>query len=279
MKAASTRDEWNARVGSAIRYAPILFLLLGTFACLGLGQTLPATDSGNQNVRDCLDGFATCNRSLLTEAQASEIAELKYDENLRGCLTGYYPCDVTSLTARDAEKVAQVQRRRNLLACEINLESCDKALLSPLEVTEVKSELAQVQVLKREHNLLACQIGDPSCDGSLLTPFQLNEVSSVAYQINFLACKTGQGFCEDSLLKPGDRRLVAEALARRNALSGYAEDEMSRHATSTATTDWEAETERAVGRTGQQSGGASHASASAHRRHDEAGAERVRIGD
>ena len=72
-----------------MRYALLGPLLLSTLVSLAFAQIVGTSDSGDQNLRDCVDGFATCNRSLLTESQVHEIDELHYEENLRGCLTGY----------------------------------------------------------------------------------------------------------------------------------------------------------------------------------------------
>ena len=68
-----------------MRYALLTSLFLGAVVSLGCAQselahTTGTSDKGDQNLRDCADGFATCNRSLLTEFQANEIDELH--ENL-----------------------------------------------------------------------------------------------------------------------------------------------------------------------------------------------------
>jgi hypothetical protein len=99
-----------------------------------------------------VDGFATCNRSLLTKAQASQIAELQYDENLRGCLTGYSECDHSMLSVTDAKEVATLGERRSLLACETGLGICDKSLLTP-------SEIDKVAGIENERNQLNCETG------------------------------------------------------------------------------------------------------------------------
>jgi hypothetical protein len=78
-------------------------LLVGVLVCPAFAQTAGSSDSSSQNVRDCLDGFETCNQSLLTKAQASEITDLHHDQNLWGCLTGYGDCDHSTLTAQESK--------------------------------------------------------------------------------------------------------------------------------------------------------------------------------
>ena len=54
------------------RTVVVLFVLFGIFVGHGFSQT-PSTASRAQNLRDCMDGFGTCDRSLLTNTQATPV--------------------------------------------------------------------------------------------------------------------------------------------------------------------------------------------------------------
>ena len=113
------------------RMVVLVFVLLGILACQGFSQTSAAATSGTQNLRDCMDGFGTCDRSLLTNTQAAQIADLQHDQNLRACLSGYGECNRSALTAGESKEVATFEQRRNALTCETTTGGCEKSLLAP----------------------------------------------------------------------------------------------------------------------------------------------------
>ena len=72
--------------------ALVIALLLGVVGGYAFAQIGGTASSRAQNLRDCIDGFETCNRSLLTSAQASQVANLQHEQNLWVCLTGIGEC-------------------------------------------------------------------------------------------------------------------------------------------------------------------------------------------
>jgi len=77
----------------------LLFLWFGGLTCAGYAQS----DDANriQNLRNCLDGLGTCDHSLLTPAQAKQIAEQQHDRDLARCLSGFGDCSDSALTASE----------------------------------------------------------------------------------------------------------------------------------------------------------------------------------
>jgi len=67
---------------SVAQGALVVFLLFGAFVAQAFAQTAATTCRSNQNLRDCVDGFETCDHSLLTNTQAGQIADLQRDQNL-----------------------------------------------------------------------------------------------------------------------------------------------------------------------------------------------------
>ncbi len=104
-----------------MRRAFVISLLLAVVGGYGFAQIGGTASSRGQNLRDCIDGFETCNRSLLTSAQASQLADLQHEQNLWVCLTGIGECAHSTLTAGESKEVATLEQRRNVLACETTI--------------------------------------------------------------------------------------------------------------------------------------------------------------
>jgi hypothetical protein len=79
----------------------VISLLLALVGGYGFAQTDGTASSRARNLRDCIDGFGTCDRSQLTSAQASQLANLQHEQNLWVCLTGNGECTHSMLTARE----------------------------------------------------------------------------------------------------------------------------------------------------------------------------------
>lgn len=91
-----------------MKYVVLLTVLSSALACAGLAQSSDSERS--QNLRNCLDGIGPCDASLLTTAQARQIASLQHDRNLSWCLTGEGGCNHSLLTPTEAKQVAETQR-------------------------------------------------------------------------------------------------------------------------------------------------------------------------
>ena len=48
------------------RIVTILLVLFGVFVCEGFGQLSHLSGNKAQNLRDCIDGFETCDHALLS---------------------------------------------------------------------------------------------------------------------------------------------------------------------------------------------------------------------
>jgi hypothetical protein len=119
----------------------IFFVVFASFVYAVSGQTSPTAGNKEQNLRDCLDGFEACDRSMLTNEQARQISDLQHDQNLWVCFTGNGECDHSGLSPEESKNVATVEQRRNALACETTIGICDQALLTPSQTETV----AQIQ--------------------------------------------------------------------------------------------------------------------------------------
>jgi len=163
------------------------------FPCRNSAQAVGAVSLQEQNLRNCLYGIETCDRSQLTVAQASQISNLMHDRNLMKCLMGYEECDHSLLAPSEELEATNMAHDRNLLACETTLGICDKTLLRP-------TEAAKVARVEKEQNQLDCETGMGSCDYSLLTASEVVLVRALNHEHDFLACKTGANVCDDRLL-------------------------------------------------------------------------------
>jgi hypothetical protein len=153
-----------------IKRAAVISILAAAPASAAFAQANNPEKS--QNLRDCLVGFLTCNHSLLTPDQATQIAAIERDRNRWNCLTGYGICDRSQLSPTEARDVADSEHRRNLLACKTTIGICDQSLLTP-------SEAAAVAKIDKQRNLLNCETGAGLCDHTSLTPSEAEEVKNL----------------------------------------------------------------------------------------------------
>jgi hypothetical protein len=118
------------------------------------------------NLQNCLDGLTySCDRRLLSEADAIQVAVSDYQRNVRNCLDGLtYSCDRRLLSGSDAQQVAASDYRRNLRNCLDGLTySCNRHMLSEVDV-------GQVVASDYQRNLQNCLQGlTYSCDQSYLS--------------------------------------------------------------------------------------------------------------
>lgn len=94
----------------------ILLFFFSGLATVAFGQ--PTTDAKQENIQNCLDGLGSCNRSLLTPPQASQLASVQHDQNLWTCFSGYGNCNQSLLTSDELREVREYTKRENLFSCE-----------------------------------------------------------------------------------------------------------------------------------------------------------------
>jgi hypothetical protein len=65
----------------------------------------------------CQTGGPLCRRSLLTPAEAAEVAAIEHQRDVLACRSDVGYCDRSLLSASEAKEVANAKRHRNALAC------------------------------------------------------------------------------------------------------------------------------------------------------------------
>jgi hypothetical protein len=122
-----------------------------------------------QNLAQCLNGYATCDRSLLTPDQTEQVHRSDLSRNLQACLNGYATCDRRLLASDQTEQVHRSDLSRNLQACLNGYATCDRRILTSDQTEQVhRSDLSR--------NLQACLNGYVTCDRRILTPEELADV-------------------------------------------------------------------------------------------------------
>src|ERR1700730_9841133 len=97
--------------GCVKRRAIITALLLSGFLAAVASAQHRDVDQA-QNLRNCMEGFGACDRSLLTSLTASEIetvTKIEKDRNRLNCETGF-ACDHTLLGSSEAMEVVELWR-------------------------------------------------------------------------------------------------------------------------------------------------------------------------
>src|SRR5260370_33731087 len=84
-------------------------LLLAVLGCLSLPCLLAsaqATDR-DQNLSACKNGWGSCDRSVLTQPEAMEVAAAEHRRNLPDCRNGGESCDHPQFTRAEARALAE----------------------------------------------------------------------------------------------------------------------------------------------------------------------------
>jgi len=84
---------------SKIVFAHTWFLLIFCSAIL-FGQQ-SNTSEHQRNVSDCRNGWGTCDRSQLSDREATALAVAEHRRNVSNCDNGFSSCDHSRLTAAD----------------------------------------------------------------------------------------------------------------------------------------------------------------------------------
>lgn len=140
--------------------------------CSGILFSQQSNISEHQrNVSNCRNGWETCDRSQLTDAEVTALAVADHRRNVSNCESAFTSCDHSRLTAMESRNIAVLEHQRNLAGCKSGIGSCDDLALTSAEVTEVK-------LARRERNLSDCREGATSCDHSALTSAEAKEVTA-----------------------------------------------------------------------------------------------------
>jgi hypothetical protein len=169
------------------------------------------------NLQNCFDGLAySCDRRLLSDADARRVAVSDYQRNVRNCLDGLtYSCDRRQLSEADANQVAVSDYQRNVRNCLDGLTySCNRRLLS-------KSDAQQVASSDYRRNFQSCLDGlTYSCDRRLLSEADAEQVAASDYQRNFSNCLQGLTYtCDQSRLSLEDQKRVDITLLQKQTVT------------------------------------------------------------
>jgi hypothetical protein len=146
-----------------------------------------------RNYTACINGYVTCNKSLLSTAQLGEVKQAELRRNYTACLNGYVTCNTALLSQTELEDAKQSELRRNYTACLNGYVTCNKSLLSATQLEDAKqSELRR--------NYTACLNGYVTCNKSLLSNTQIDDVKKAELRRNYTACLNGYVTCNKSLL-------------------------------------------------------------------------------
>jgi len=111
----------------------LIFLFLSTFFSHSMAQSeLEEVRQAElkRNYAACINGYSSCNKSLLVAAQAEEAKQAELKRNYAACINGYSSCNKSLLVAAQAEEAKQAELKRNYAACINGYSSCDKNLLN-----------------------------------------------------------------------------------------------------------------------------------------------------
>ena len=83
-----------------------------------------------RNYTACVNGYPTCNKSLLIGSQPEEVKQAELRKNYTACVNGYPTCNKSLLIGSQPEEVKQAELRRNYTACVNGYPTCNKNLLN-----------------------------------------------------------------------------------------------------------------------------------------------------
>jgi hypothetical protein len=64
-----------------------------------------------RNLENCLDGLSHCDPLLLSEQEATEVANAMHRRNVDSCMAGFATCDPSLLNGPEAAAVAAARQR------------------------------------------------------------------------------------------------------------------------------------------------------------------------
>lgn len=134
--------------GLANSSIPFRLLLLLSGLLLIPNKLLSQQKDPQQNLRNCLNGYAPCDSSLLDSGQLAHVREAAHKRNVFNCKQGYVPCNLAELTPAELQEVRIAEYRRNAQNCKAGYRPCDLTLLEspPPEVSQPSVPSVRSQV-------------------------------------------------------------------------------------------------------------------------------------
>src|SRR5580700_1446516 len=104
---------------------------------LARNPTDEALATHGRNVLNCRNGSDSCDRSTLTEPEATALALADHERNVSACDDGMQSCDPSKLTPSEARNSLVAKHRRNVTNCENGVGDCNPFDLTQPEVAKV----------------------------------------------------------------------------------------------------------------------------------------------
>jgi hypothetical protein len=121
-------------------------------ACLSLWPILALAQSSDlsQNLADCKAGRDTCDRSRLSQSQATDVALAAHGRNVVDCRNGFGSFDRSKLSEPETIALEVADHQRNVSDCNDGMLSCDPFKLTPMEARKMAAA-------QQQRNLAACK--------------------------------------------------------------------------------------------------------------------------
>jgi hypothetical protein len=94
------------------------------------------TSEHQRNFSNCRNGSSSCDRSQLSDTEATALAVAEHRLNVSNCENGFTSCDHSRLTVVESRNIAVLEHQRNLAGCESGIGSCDDLKLTASEVND-----------------------------------------------------------------------------------------------------------------------------------------------
>src|SRR5579864_2759166 len=103
--------------------------------CLSLWPILAFAQSSDlsQNLAACKAGRTICDRSKLSQSEATDVALAAHGRNVPNCRSGYDSCDRSRLSEPETIALAVADHQRNVTDCNDGMQSCDPSKLTTFE--------------------------------------------------------------------------------------------------------------------------------------------------
>jgi Protein of unknown function (DUF3761) len=131
--------------------------------------TPPQQAPSQQNYRNCINGYSSCNASQLDAPERARVQEAAHQRNYNSCLRGYSSCDPSKLDADEKPLVQKAAHQRNYSSCIHGYSSCDPSKLEA-------DEKPLVQKAAHQRNYNSCLHGYSNCDKSKLYETEITSV-------------------------------------------------------------------------------------------------------
>ncbi len=111
------------------------YILMFLVCCAG--SSLAQSPDQEQNLFACKNGWDSCNHSILTETQKSDVVAARHEQNIADCKDAWASCDRSTLSAAELADVSASVRLNIMADCWDGLGSCDYSKLTEPEATAV----------------------------------------------------------------------------------------------------------------------------------------------